>query len=141
MKSRLRVSSACLRITGLLVFVVGIGCIAYGVWWLPRSLAEAQPVFDSPITTRWQQVAERYWVTLGGLLSLYAVGVFLVSRYLERKRFWAWVAALILFALQLGSWLLPLGVLGLWGLLTKGTLSEFFGEPRANIEDGAPTAI
>ncbi len=51
----------------------------------------------------------------------------LVSRHLEQRRFWAWVAAIVFFSLMLDTWFFPLGVLGLWGLLTKGTRAEFMG--------------
>ena len=46
---------------------------------------------------------------------------------LRRRKFWAWVAGLIIFVmcLPLGALGLPLGALGLWGLLDSGSRREF----------------
>jgi hypothetical protein len=52
-------------------------------------------------------------------------GIEIVNSGLRRRRFWAWVAALCIPAVYLPSILLPLGTLGLWGLLGKGSRAEF----------------
>jgi hypothetical protein len=54
-----------------------------------------------------------------------AVGIEFVVASLHRRRFWAWVVGLCIFALYASSLFLPLGVLGLWGLLNPGSRAEF----------------
>ena len=54
-----------------------------------------------------------------------AVGIEFVAAGLRRRRFWAWVAALCIFGIYLPSLFLPLGALGLWGLLDLGSRAEF----------------
>jgi hypothetical protein len=54
-----------------------------------------------------------------------AVGVEVVVYGLNRRRFWAWVAGLAIFGVYVPSGFLPLGVLGLWGLLQKASRAEF----------------
>ena len=53
-----------------------------------------------------------------------AVGVEVVAYGLKHRRFWAWVAGLAIFGVYLPSGFLPLGVLGLWGLLQKASRAE-----------------
>jgi len=52
-------------------------------------------------------------------------GIEYVVYGLIRRKFWAWVAGLCIFGLYLPSLFLPLGALGLWGLLDAGTRREF----------------
>ena len=52
-------------------------------------------------------------------------GVEFVPVGLRRRRFWAWVVALCIFGLYVPSLFLPLGALGLWGLLDPGSRAEF----------------
>ncbi len=49
----------------------------------------------------------------------------IVAHALKRRKFWAWVAGLCIFAMYLPSLFLPLGALGLWGLLDEGSRAEF----------------
>ncbi len=44
---------------------------------------------------------------------------------LHRRRFWAWVVALCIFAMYVPSLFLPIGALGLWGLLDSESRTEF----------------
>lgn len=44
---------------------------------------------------------------------------------LKKRKFWAWVAGLCLCAIYSLSVLLPLGALGLWGLLASGSRRDF----------------
>ncbi len=53
------------------------------------------------------------------------VGIEIVNAGLRRRKFWAWVAGLCIFATYLPSLFLPLGALGLWGLLDGGSQAEF----------------
>jgi hypothetical protein len=52
-------------------------------------------------------------------------GIELVVYGLHRRKFWAWVAGLCIFGLYAPSLFFPLGALGLWGLLDKGSRAEF----------------
>ena len=56
---------------------------------------------------------------------LLVAGIEFVVKGLRRRRFWAWVAGLCIFGVYTCSIFLPLGVLGLWGLLDRGSRSEF----------------
>ena len=53
------------------------------------------------------------------------VGIELLVAGLRGKEFWAWVVGLVLFGLYVPSPFLPLGALGLWGLLDEGTRANF----------------
>jgi hypothetical protein len=53
------------------------------------------------------------------------IGIELVVVGLRRRRFWAWIAGLCVFSMYLPSVFLPLGFLGLWGLLDEGSRTEF----------------
>ena len=59
------------------------------------------------------------------LCLLLAAGIEVVVWGLKRRKFWAWIAGICLFGLYLPSLFLPLGWLGLWGLLDAGSRSEF----------------
>lgn len=66
------------------------------------------------------------------LLSLgLAILVWFVIRGLRRHRRWAWKTGIVLFVLYLPSWFLPIGAVGLFGLLSKGT-RERFALPRSD---------
>jgi hypothetical protein len=54
-----------------------------------------------------------------------AIGIEVVAFGLRRRKFWAWVAGLCIFGLYLPSLFLPLGALGLWGLLAPGSRAAF----------------
>lgn len=51
-------------------------------------------------------------------------GIECVVSGLSRGRLWAWIAGLCIFGLHVPSLFLPLGVLGLWGLLDGGSRAE-----------------
>jgi hypothetical protein len=65
-------------------------------------------------------------VAIAGLVLCLAlaIGIELVAFGLHRRRFWAWVAGLCIFGIYTPSLFLPLGVLGLWGLLDSGSRAE-----------------
>lgn len=56
---------------------------------------------------------------------LLAAGIEVVVWGLKRRKFWAWIAGICLFGLYVPSLFLPLGALGLWGLLDAGSRAEF----------------
>jgi len=67
--------------------------------------------------------------TLGAIMACFALalaaGVEVVAYGIRKRRFWAWIAGLIIFGIYLPSLFLPLGVLGLWGLLAASSRVEF----------------
>lgn len=52
-------------------------------------------------------------------------GIEFVAYGLSRRKFWAWVAGVCIFAIYAPSLFFPLGALGLWGLLDAGSRAEF----------------
>ena len=54
-----------------------------------------------------------------------ATGIEFVVYGLHRRKFWAWVTGLCIFGLYVPSLFLPLGALGLWGLLDSLSRTEF----------------
>jgi hypothetical protein len=66
---------------------------------------------------------------IGGTMFVFclalAVGIEFVVSGLKRRKFWAWVAGLAIFAMYLPSAFLPLGAFGMWGLLDGGSQREF----------------
>lgn len=52
-------------------------------------------------------------------------GIEFVVYGLHRRKYWAWVAGLCIFGIYAPSLFLPLGALGLWGLLDNGSRAEF----------------
>jgi hypothetical protein len=54
-----------------------------------------------------------------------AVGIEVVAYGIRKRRFWAWIVGLIIFGIYLPSVFFPLGALGLWGLLARGSRMEF----------------
>ncbi|MFN7892004.1 MAG: hypothetical protein ACK5OC_17050 [Pirellula sp.] len=54
-----------------------------------------------------------------------ATGIEFVVYGLHRRKFWAWVAGICIFGIYVPSLFLPLGALGLWGLLDSLSRKEF----------------
>jgi hypothetical protein len=62
---------------------------------------------------------------LVGLCALLVAGIEVIAYGVVQRRRWAWIAGVGLFATFVPSVFLPLGVLGLWGLLDCKTREEF----------------
>jgi hypothetical protein len=62
----------------------------------------------------------------------WAIGMEVIVYGLKRRKFWAWVAGLIVFSMYAMSIFLPLGAFGLWGLLDRGSRAEFGMHERAD---------
>jgi hypothetical protein len=62
---------------------------------------------------------------LVGVCALLVAGVEVIAYGVAQRRRWAWIAGVGLFATFIPSLFLPLGVLGLWGLLDRKTREEF----------------
>jgi hypothetical protein len=52
-------------------------------------------------------------------------GIEFVVYGLHQRKFWAWAAGLCICGMYVPSLFLPLGALGLWGLLDSGSRAEF----------------
>jgi hypothetical protein len=52
-------------------------------------------------------------------------GTEFVARGLKRREYWAWVVGLCIFVIYAPFLFLPIGALGLWGLLDRGSRSDF----------------
>jgi len=80
-------------------------------------------------TISFPEVRDQYPIWIGictGLLSVgFAVFVEIVVQGLKRRKFWAWVAGLCLSGLYVPSLFLPLGVMGLIGLLDPASRAAF----------------
>ena len=108
MPNRIAVSLVCLHI-GAAIYVA-LGFLFVGLSYAP-------------------DYSEEFTIGLGrAMLAVcigFAVGIEVVALGLRRRKFWAWVAGLCIFALYIPSPFLPLGALGLWGLLTPGSRAAF----------------
>jgi hypothetical protein len=62
---------------------------------------------------------------IAAVCSIFALAVEVTVLGLKKRKFWAWVAGLCLCAVYTLSVLLPLGALGLWGLLASGSRRDF----------------
>jgi len=75
------------------------------------------------------EVQEQYPIWIGICTVLLTVGfavfVEIVVQSLKRRKFWAWVAGLCLSGLYIPSLFLPLGVMGLIGLLDPAARAAF----------------
>jgi hypothetical protein len=73
------------------------------------------------------------YVLVGALISWLDVAP--EKNALYHRRFWAWVAGLVVFGIYTPSLFFPLGVLGLWGLLARRSRIEFGMGVTASGED------
>ena len=114
-KSRVNVALWCIHISAVLYLIVGVG-IPFLFAWLNAEFPEEEP---EPLGT------------IGGGIFIFGIClamiivVELIASSLRRVSFKGWVAALILFAIYTASLYLPLGVVGLWALLSAGTREQF----------------
>lgn len=120
MRHRIGLAVVCLHISAVLYLLAG-------VLMFPLFLADDETGFGLAFAA--------------GLLVFcltMIVGIEFVAYGLGRRRFWAWVAGLCIFGVYVPSAFLPLGVLGLWGLLDGGSRAEFGVDGRASrSESGA----
>jgi hypothetical protein len=102
-------ATVCLRISSVIYLLVGIG-------GLLLSFVE----FEDGST-----LGPIFGVFMILFCTLFVVGIEFVAYGLKRRKFWAWIAEICIFALYVPSAFLPLGAFGLWGLLDAGSRREF----------------
>ena len=108
MKDRTTLAMACLHISAAAYVLFGVFLLL-----LPRLGAPS----------------EAYGSGLAVFFLLFclalAVGVEFIAAGLRRRRYWAWVVGIIVSGIYVPSLFLPLGALGLWGLLAAGSRKAF----------------
>ena len=113
---KIRLATTCLHISAVLYVLVGVLFV-----WLSRNVDGYERTGD---------------VAIGVFSLCLAAGVEVIAHGIRKRQFWAWVAGLCVFGLYAPSLFLPLGALGLWGLLDAGSRAEFgIGVQRPN-DDG-----
>ncbi len=67
---------------------------------------------------------------LFGSITSLAMGIFfeIVIKNLKEKKYWSWIAALVLCGMYLTSLLFPLGIIGIIGLVDKEVKEDFFAK-------------
>jgi chromate transport protein ChrA len=108
MHHRIGLATVCLHISAVLY--VGVGLLMAAVLYSPPGDKLIRGVAALAVFL---------------LCLALAVGIEFVAAGLRRRRFWAWVAGLCIFAIYLPSLFFPLGALGMWGLLDAGSRVEF----------------
>ncbi len=83
------------------------------------------PFARDPATTAEYMLRSSIMWSLAVLAFALAVLAKILIRALRRRKRWAWITAAVLFALYLPSVFLPLGAVGLFGLLSEGTRAQF----------------
>jgi chromate transport protein ChrA len=108
MKNRVGMALVCLHVSAAIYLVVGL--LLFGLSYVPDLREELPAAFG----------------VVGLIFCLILVaGIEVVASGLRRRRFWAWVSGLCIFGLYVPSLFLPLGALGLWGLLSPGSRAAF----------------
>lgn len=107
---RIGMAIACLHINAVLHLIVAFLFVAF-----------TSDPYPERVRGVWEVI---HTLTLAYSVA-FAVGMVVIVYGLKRRRFWAWVAGLCVFGLDLPSIFLPLGAFGLWGLLDPGSRAEF----------------
>ena len=106
-----------LHISAVLYILLGVLVLAFPTFLL-QDAGSGDAEFDAMFATIFSIVM--------ALVSLaLVIGIEVVVWGLGKRKFWAWVAGLCIFALYVPSLFLPLGAFGLWGLLDKGSREAF----------------
>ena len=105
---RITMALICLHLSAVLYVLIGFGLFA-----LVANLEDA----------------ERGDLATLGFVAVFSFGMVVpievVAYGLVKRKYWAWVAGLVIFGTYATSCFLPLGGLGLWGLLDPGSREEF----------------
>lgn len=109
--NRIRMAIVCLHVSSILYVLFAI---VFPLLFFLMPEDDTPPAFRIVLA-----------VLLGGIGLVCAIGAEVVAWGLGRRRYWAWIAGLCVFGLYTPSLFLPLGVLGLWGLLDSGSQEVF----------------
>jgi hypothetical protein len=110
MKNRVAIALVCLHISAVIYLILGLGFL--GLCFVADFGAH-------------RAIAIAFGVVMLITCIALVIGIEVVASGLRRHRFWAWVAGLCIFGLYVPSLFLPLGALGLWGLLDPGSRAAF----------------
>ena len=109
---RTRLATISLHISAVLYIVAGALLAMVPFTWDPTTTVEY--TLRSSVT----------WFLAALSIGLALLAHVLIRALRQRKR-WAWVTATVLFSLYLPSAFLPLGAVGLFGLMSEGTRARF----------------
>ena len=104
-------ATACLHISAAIYVLGAAGLAAFAIWGP-----------DDPSAPGVQAIV---FGAIAVFCLLLAVIPEIAVWGIHRRRFWAWILGLIIFAIYVPSLFLPLGAFGLWGLLDAGSRAEF----------------
>jgi hypothetical protein len=110
----IKLSYWALHLSAVVYFLIGAGVLFYINVHLNDILREVM----FPYVGLWNCATVVFFLLLCSMSELVVWG-------LKRKKFWAWVTGVILFGTFLFSAFLPLGVMGLIGLLERKTRIYF----------------
>lgn len=118
MPKQLRLAIWALRISSVLYFLMGVVTAVIGL------------LFFLPLTSQRMGIYEMAILIFMAIIS-WGMGVFIecVIRGLKQSRYWAWIAGIIVAGIYTPSLFLPLGILGLVGLLDRETREHFSAGP------------
>ncbi|HKB03910.1 MAG TPA: hypothetical protein VKD90_16935 [Gemmataceae bacterium] len=106
MPHRIGLAIACLHVSAALYLLVG------ALMFSPYLLSDTGPSLPAAIA-------------LAALCLGLSAAAEVIAAGLRRRRLWAWIAGLCVFGMYLPSMFLPLGAVGLWGLLDAGSRAQF----------------
>jgi hypothetical protein len=109
MKSKLSLALLGLRISTILYYLIMLGCV---VW---SFVPPVDPEFNHAIFA---------WVLFLFLIP-FVVFLEILILHLKRRKYWAWIAGLVVAALYAPSLFLPLGIMMFVGLLSRETIEDF----------------
>jgi Ca2+/Na+ antiporter len=104
---RIQMAVVCLHISALLYVLIGLGLCA--ILAMENNVKSLIP-FSLCVFT---------------MIGALVVAIEVIAYGLTKRKFWAWVAGLIMFGIYVPSLFFPLGALGLWGLLDENSRREF----------------
>ena len=109
---RTRLATMSLHISAVLYVITGVLLALVPLAWDPATTVE--------YTLR----SGVMWLLAVLSIALAILAHFLI-RALRRRKRWAWITSAVLFAIYLPSAFLPLGAVGLFGLMSEGTRAQF----------------
>ena len=109
MKSKVSLAILGLRISTIIYYLIMAGCVIWA--FISGEHSEEEDTLFS-------------WFLFIALIP-FVVFLEILIVFLRKRKFWAWIAGLIIGALYAPSLFLPLGIMILVGLLAEGSRNEF----------------